>query len=126
MPFEAFLNEEERMLTQLQYITNEQGEQVGVVLDIKTYQQLTNQLPPDPDILVGLSQAELEALAESVLAPPAQTRLDLLLSQNAENRLSAEEVAELDRLLTHIDYLNILKTRTRYTLSQQKGKINVV
>ena len=38
----------------------------------------------DSDLLIGLSDGELEALADSVLAPSAQGRLDELLEQNAE------------------------------------------
>ena len=75
----------------------------------------------DPELLVGLSDGELEALAESLLAPSAQARLDELLSGNAEGRLSATERAELDRLLERIDQLTILKTRARYTLHHQQA-----
>ena len=38
----------------------------------------------DSEVLVGLSDGELEALADSVLAPSAQARLDELLNRNAE------------------------------------------
>lgn len=75
----------------------------------------------DAELLVGLSQDELEALADSMLAPSAQSRLDDLLEQNSEHGLSAEEQAELDRLLARIDQLTVLKTRARYTLRQQAG-----
>jgi hypothetical protein len=73
----------------------------------------------DSELLVGLSDGELEALAESMLAPAAQTRLDHLLDQNAEGRLSAAEQLELDRLLERVDQLTILKTRARLTLHQK-------
>jgi hypothetical protein len=75
----------------------------------------------DPELLVGLSDGELEALAESLLAPSAQSRLDELLVRNAESRLSPNEQAELDRLLERIDQLNVLKTRARYTLHHQQA-----
>ncbi|MEP0883714.1 hypothetical protein NDI49_19355 [Trichocoleus sp. ST-U3] len=39
-----------------------------------------------------------------------------LLVQNVESQLSADEVANLDRLLAQVDQLTILKTRARYTL----------
>ena len=77
----------------------------------------------DSDLLVGLSYDELEALADSMLAPSAQRRLDDLLERNVENRLAANEHLELDRLLTRVDQLTILKTRARYTLRQQAGAI---
>lgn len=75
----------------------------------------------DPELLVGLSDGELEALAESLLAPSAQARLDELLTRNAESQLSARDNAELDRLLERIDQLTLLKTRARYTLHHQQA-----
>jgi hypothetical protein len=75
----------------------------------------------DPELLVGLSEGELEALAESLLAPSAQARLDDLLARNAEDQLSSKEQAELDRLLERIDQLTVLKTRARYTLRHQQA-----
>ena len=107
------------MAEELQYIVNEQGEQVGVILDLAAYRRLTHQLGPDPDLLSGLSQAELQALAESVLAPTAQARLNELSARNEEQQLSAKEMAELDHLLEQVDQLTILKTRARYTLNHQ-------
>jgi hypothetical protein len=72
-------------------------------------------------MLVGLSVGELEALSESLLAPAAQSRLEELLASNAEGRLSAAEVSELERLVERVDQLTILKTRARYTLQHQKA-----
>jgi hypothetical protein len=77
----------------------------------------------DSELLVGLSYDELEALADSMLAPSAQQRLDDLLERNIENRLTADEHLELDGLLTRVDQLTILKTRARYTLRQRAGAI---
>ena len=54
------------------YITDEQGERIGVLLDLDEYQQLTS-LPPDSEILVGLSEAELQALARSAPAPGSKS-----------------------------------------------------
>jgi hypothetical protein len=75
----------------------------------------------DSELLLGLSDGELEALAESLLAPAAQGRLDELLARNAEKSLSAEEAAELDRILARVDHLTVLKTRARFTLDQQRA-----
>jgi hypothetical protein len=72
------------------------------------------------ELLTGLSVDELEALADSMLAPAAQTRLDDLVARRKEKPLSPEEQTELDRLLQKTDQLTILKTRARYTLSQAK------
>jgi hypothetical protein len=72
----------------------------------------------DPDLLIGLSLEELQALAEGLLAPMLQVQLEELLLKGAEQQLSLDEEAKLDRILLQIDQLNILKTRARYTLNQ--------
>jgi hypothetical protein len=104
----------------IQYVTNQNGERVGVLLDLATYknltQNLTNSSVEDSEILTGLSLDELQALAASMLSPKSQIELNNLLERNAENLLSAEEKSTLDSLLSQIDQLNILKTRAKYTL----------
>ena len=75
----------------------------------------------DSELLIGLSHEELEALADSMLAPSAQARLDDLLEKNAEEQLGRDEQRELDTILAKVDHLTILKTRARYTLQQQAG-----
>jgi hypothetical protein len=75
----------------------------------------------DPEMLVGLSPGELEALSDSLLAPSAQVRLDELLARNAQHQLEAAELPELDRLLERVDQLTVLKTRARYTLQHQQA-----
>lgn len=75
----------------------------------------------DPEVLLGLSTGELEALAEGILAPSVQARLDELVARSKERRLSSEEDVELDRLLTRADQLTLLKTRARYTLRHQQA-----
>lgn len=70
----------------------------------------------DQELLKDLSIDELDALAESILIPKAQSQLQELLSKNAEATLLTEETHLLDHLLAQIDYLNILKTRAKYTL----------
>ena len=74
----------------------------------------------DSDLLVGLSIDELEALADSMLAPAAQARLDDLVARQNEKLLSADEKRELDGLLQKVDQLTILKTRARYTLNHER------
>jgi hypothetical protein len=70
----------------------------------------------DQELLKDLSIDELDVLAESILIPKAQSQLQELLSKNTEATLSTEETNLLDHLLAQIDYLNILKTRAKYTL----------
>jgi hypothetical protein len=74
------------------------------------------------ELLVGMSIAELEALADGALAPAAQARLDDLLDRKKSAHLPQEEETELDRLLQKIDQLTILKTRAKYTLSLAKAE----
>jgi hypothetical protein len=74
----------------------------------------------DSELLVGLSVEELEALADSLLAPAGQARLDDLMARQKGKLLSAGEERELDGLLQRIDQLTILKTRARYTLNQER------
>jgi len=105
----------------VQYVINPQGERVGVLLDLETYHRLVNSAASDEELLTGLSREELQALANSQLASTEQTQLGELLVQNAEGQLSADATATLDRLLTQVDNLNILKTRARYTLQQLYG-----
>lgn len=99
----------------LQYITNAQGDRVGVVVPWETYTKLFP-ASPDPDYIVGLSHQELQALAQCKLASGEQQRLDDLLYRQAQNLLSAEELQNLDQLLFQIDNLTLLKTRARYSL----------
>jgi hypothetical protein len=84
-------------------------------LDLEIYNRLVNLSVLDPDSLTGLSSDELNALADSVLAPSAQAHLDDLLNRNAESQLSDDENTELDCLLAQVDQLTLLKTRARYT-----------
>jgi hypothetical protein len=105
---------------QVQYLTNEQGQRTAVLLDMSHYHQLVGEKPADPDLLWDMSQAELEALANSRLAPDEQTRLDALLQEQKQHPLTEPQLAELDRLLAQADQLTILKTRARYTLAQSR------
>ena len=101
------------------YLVEESGKRVGVVLSWKDYQELRAAQPHDSELLVGLSDAELEVLADSMLVPRLQERLSHLLQLNREDGLSAEEGQELDRLLEQVDQMNVLKARAMYTLHQR-------
>jgi len=105
-----------RMVDSVRYITNEQGERVGVLLDVELYERLVISSSVDPEYLLSLNVDELKALANYKLALADQNRLDELISRNTDAQLSSDEVAELDRLLAQADHLTILKTRARYTL----------
>lgn len=104
----------------IQYLVEEDGQRVGVVLRWEDYQKLCVTYPADPDLLVGLSDAELQALADSVLVSRQQDRLSDLLRRNHDEGLSADEERELDRLLERVDQMNVLKARAMYTLQQRQ------
>jgi hypothetical protein len=104
----------------VQYLVEEDGQRVGVVLRWEDYQELCATHPADPDLLVSLSDAELQALADSVLVPRQQERLSDLLQRNRDKGLSADEERELDRLLEHVDQMNVLKARAMYALQQRQ------
>ncbi|HQX49991.1 MAG TPA: hypothetical protein PLR25_08790 [Planctomycetaceae bacterium] len=71
------------------------------------------------ELLTSLDIDELEALADSKLAPSAQERLSDLLARNSDGKLTGDEAKELDLLIARGDQLTILKTRARFTLQQQ-------
>ena len=75
----------------------------------------------DPEMLIGLSAGELEALSDSLLAPSAPARLDELLARNVQHQLETAEVSELDRLLERVDQLTVLKTRAKYPLQHDQA-----
>ncbi len=83
------------MSQSVQYVTNQQGERVGVLLDLETYHKLTNASTADVEILTGLSLNELQALAETALALRDQAQLDHLLARMEENQLSPDDTAIL-------------------------------
>jgi hypothetical protein len=103
----------------VQYITEENGRKVGVVLKWADYVRLLANSEGDPDILAGLTYSELEALAHSKLASERQDRLGELLARQDAGALSDDESRELDRLLDQIDQLNILKARA---LGESNGR----
>jgi len=66
--------------------------------------------------VVGLTEGELKALAESVVAPDRQQQIQTLLEMNRAQGLSAKTEAELDELLAEVDQVALLKARALYTL----------
>ena len=77
----------------------------------------------DPEVLLGLSNGELEALAEGMMASSIQARLHELVAHGKEERLLPGESAKLDRLLARVDQLNLVKTRARYTLWRKQAGV---
>jgi hypothetical protein len=104
----------------MRYITDEQGNRIGVVLDLERYPYLASPLALDKDCLLGLSVEELQALANGRLASGEQARLSDLLERNSDPLWAGalSEAEELDRLLAEGDQLMVLKARARYTLKR--------
>jgi len=107
---------------QVQYIVNDQGRRTAVVLRLEDYQFLQARISPDPELLIGLDESELRALAEGMLSPSHQERLRDLLQRNHEGQLGKNEESELDQLLAYVDSMNILKARALRTLQQTEEK----
>ena len=105
-------------MEQIQYITDDDGQRIGVLLDIDTFLGLTRIEQSDPERLVGLSQDELRALADSKMTTGDQLRLDELPSRQQEGKLGPAEEKELNVYLQQIDHLTLLKTRARDTLAK--------
>ncbi len=106
----------------VEYLTRPDGQRTGVVLRWEDYQTLRAYMPTDPDVLMNLSQPELQALAEGMLSSPHQQRLSDLLQQSRAGTMNHAEEVELDRLLEHVDYMNVLKARALYTLQRLAEK----
>jgi len=114
--------EQAHVSPQVQYIVNDQGRRTAVVLKWEDYQSLQARISTDPELLVGLDESELRALAEGMLSPSRQERLTDLLQRNREGQLSKDEESELDQLLAHVDSMNTLQARALRTLQQLEGK----
>ncbi len=102
----------------IQYLVSEDGQRTGVVMDWQAYQLLQRDArhSDDPELLVGLSELELQTLAQGWLSPPHQERLAELLARQQAQTLSLAETSDLDELLARIDSMNLLKARARYSL----------
>jgi len=108
------------MLQKVNYLTDEQGQKIGVLMDLDTYDRLTNSTNTDTELLLGLNKEELIALATTKLAINEQEELSSLLAKNQSQILNNNEEKKLEYLLAKIDNLNILKTRAIYTLEKLK------
>jgi hypothetical protein len=67
-------------------------------------------------VLSGMSESELKALAEAVVSPERQQRIQALLAVHREGALSAEQETALDTLLDEVDQVALSKARALYTL----------
>ncbi|HRX04370.1 MAG TPA: hypothetical protein P5148_14580, partial [Anaerolineae bacterium] len=53
--------------------------------------------------LLGMSESELEALAEAVVAPERQQQIEDRMALNREGMLTVEQGATLDHLIAEVD-----------------------
>ncbi len=111
-------------ISPIRYIVEEDGQRTGVVLGWNDYKHLKAMFPVDQDLLIGFNKAELQTLAEGMLSPQYQQQLAELSRQNQESVLTSADQNKFNHLLEHIDHLNILKARAKYTI-QQVHKENV-
>jgi len=102
----------------VEYLVKEDGQRTGVVLRWEDYQTLLAFVLDDPDMLPGLDRQTLVTLADGMLAPRFQERLEELLTLNQAGTLGAAEQEELDQLLERIDQMNLVKARAAYTLQK--------
>ena len=91
-----------------------------MVLTLSDYETHRSSLSPDPNLLAGLTEDELRALADGMLEAGHRERLAELLKRNREGELGKEENAELNRLIAGVDTMNILKARAMYTLRKME------
>ena len=105
---------------QVQYIVDDNGQRTAVVIKWEDYQSLQARLRYDPDLLVGLTEFELRVLAEGMLSPGRQERLNDLLGRNRKGELDDAKEYELDQILAGIDSMNVLKARAAYTLKRHR------
>lgn len=107
---------------EIQYIVDDTGQRRAVVLTWEDYEALRAAVSPESDLLIGLSESELRALADGMLSPKHQERLNELLRLNREGQISRREQEELDQFLAQVDSMNTLKARATYTLQQHAEK----
>ncbi len=105
----------------MRYLTDQQGERIGVLLDLESYRHLVDRAERNSERLEDLSREELQALALARLAPDAQALLDILLTGNVEGTLSPKETIQLDSLLAQADHLTLLVARARLALRKLDG-----
>ena len=77
------------------------------------------QAMPPLETLSGLSEAELRALADAVLAPVNARRLKQLLQLNRDQAITPTQRTELTALLEESDQVALVKAKARYTLQQR-------
>ena len=68
------------------------------------------------ELIIGLTDTELRALADAVVTDDRQERLQRLLSHNRARPLTQEEDTTLNDLLDEADQVALLKARALYSI----------
>lgn len=71
------------------------------------------------DVLYGLTEEELHALADTMIASDKQQRLTQLLHKNNSGTIKKYEIEELDALLVECQQISLLKAKALLTLRQR-------
>ena len=92
------------------------GLQRKTVSDVKKINGETETL----DVLFGLTDRELHALAEAMMPADKQQRLTRLLHKNSTATIEGQEMEQLDALLVECQQISLLKAKALLTL-QKRG-----
>ena len=74
------------------------------------------------DVLSGLTDKELHALADAMMPADKQRRLTRLLRKNSLGKIREQEIEELDALLVECQQISLLKVKALLTL-QKRGRL---
>jgi len=107
LPVESQLLLVEELLTGLQKET---------ASDVKKTSGETEML----DVLYGLTDEELHALADAIMSADKQRRLTQLLRKNNSGTIKVKETEELDALLVECQQISLLKAKAILTLQQRE------
>ncbi|MBC8231891.1 hypothetical protein H8E77_20260 [bacterium] len=78
--------------------------------------------PETLDVLSGLTDGELHALADAMMPVDKQQRLTRLLHKNSSGTIRGKELENLDALLVECQQISLLKAKALLTL-QKKGSL---
>jgi hypothetical protein len=107
------------------FITDPNGKRTEVILDLESYQTFLQSQMLGENLLVGVSETELRALAKGKLATDEQEWLSSLIQREKAGEFSPEETQELDTILGDLDQLDLLKAKALYTLKVRQEKLSL-
>jgi len=81
----------------------------------------TNDGTETSDVLLGLTNEELHALADAMMPADKQQRLTRLLRKNSSGTIKRKEIDDLDALLVECQQISLLKAKALLTLQQREN-----